>query len=116
MCTELANEAVMHSETHAEGLDKIPVLEEQVRVKEAEIRELSKRLADIQAIGNARDDESLLSSKITAALEEQVHAYTLSQRNMNHGHAPKRLFSAAHQHHSLTNTTFTVHQHHIHFR
>jgi hypothetical protein len=72
MCTELASEAVMHSEARTDRLNKIPVLEEQVRVKEAEIRELSKRLADIEAIGNARDDESLLSGKITTALEEQV--------------------------------------------
>eukprot|EP00802_Teleaulax_amphioxeia_P010359 Tamp_10386.p1 GENE.Tamp_10386~~Tamp_10386.p1 ORF type:complete len:681 (-),score=133.99 Tamp_10386:4-1974(-) len=71
---ELASEAVMHSEARTDRLNKIPVLEEQVRVKEAEIRELSKRLADIEAIGNARDDESLLSGKITTALEEQVKA------------------------------------------
>jgi hypothetical protein len=49
-------------------------LEEQVRVKEAKITELSERINEIESISLARDDESLLSNKITAALEEQVRA------------------------------------------
>jgi hypothetical protein len=75
---ELAHEAALHSDAHAEEeqkrAKKANILEEQVRVKEAKITELSERINEIESISLARDDESLLSNKITAALEEQVRA------------------------------------------